>query len=222
MAVPQSRSRFWWWYFGIFIFLIGSSFVYSLWREHTLEPVVASINLKRPGVLRRSVRFLRVHPSRYHPGFHIALAVPTDEDWWSEGDQSAKIWAVDPPDVEIVVRDSDGEIILRERGPVSEANGWVVTGGGRPGETEVAIYKLTEFTGSPFERYDVVVRVVKNTSSRTVRSAHFYISAIKSYALLPNSIVTFLLVAVFAVSTPIVLIVRHLRHRRHRAPAAGA
>lgn len=196
--------------------------MYGLWRERTLEPITMPISLDRLGVLRRSVGFLRFYHSRYHPGFHIALAVPTDEEWWREGDRSAKIWTTGPPDVEIVVRDSDGSIILRERGPISEAHGWIVTGGGRAGETEVAIYKLTEFTGSPFKRYDVAVRVMKSTSSPSARSAHFYISAIKSYALLPNAIVTFLLVAAFAVSTPIVVSVRHIRRRRRRSTAAGA
>ncbi|HEX2120463.1 MAG TPA: hypothetical protein VHL59_02375, partial [Thermoanaerobaculia bacterium] len=194
----------------------------GVWREGTLEPLVIPIALDQRGVVRRSVGFLRFHTSRYHPGFHISLSAPTDDRWWREGDRSLEIWSHDPPHVEIEVRSSDGATILRESGPISEANGWIVTGGGRPGETEVAIYKLVEFTGSPFSTYDVLVRVVKSTSSRSAKSVTFYISAIKSYALLPNALATLLLVATFAVSTPIVMMVRYLRRRGRRSVVAGA
>lgn len=222
MAASQPRSRFWWWYVGIFVSLIAASLIYGFWRERTREPLVTPISVAQPGVARRSVGFLRFHNSRYHPGFHIALSAPTDEKWWREGDQSLNLWSDDPPEVEIEVRRSDGATVLRESGPISEANGWVVTGGGRSGETEVAIYKLAEFTGSPFATYDVGVRVMKGTSSQNARSVTFYISAIKSYALLPNALATLLLLATFVLSTPVVMMVRYVRTRRRRPRVAGA
>jgi hypothetical protein len=213
MAASRRKNRFWWWYVGVFVCLIAASLMYGAWRERTLEPLATPIALDRPGIVRRSVGFLRFHSSRYHPAFHIALSAPTDEKWWREGDQSLKIWSDDPPHVEIEVRNGDGVTILRESGRISEANGWIVTGGGRAGETEVAIYKLTEFTGSPFSTYDVIVRVVQGTSSYA-KSVTFYISAIKAYALLPNALTTLLLVSTFVIATPIVMMVRYRRRRR--------
>ena len=214
MAASRPRNRFWWWYVGVFVCLIAASVMYGVWREHTLEPLATPIAFDQPSVVRRSVGFLRFHSSRYHPAFHIALSAPTDDKWWREGDQSLKIWSDDPPHVEIEIRNGDGVTILRESGRISEANGWTVTGGGRPGETEVAIYKLTEFTGSPFSTYDVIVRIVKGTSSHSAKSVTFYLSAVKAYALLPNALTTLLLVSAFVVSTPIVMMVRYVRRRR--------
>jgi hypothetical protein len=214
MAASEPKSRFWWWYVGVFVCLIAASVMYGVWRERTLEPLAMPIAFDQPGVGRRSVGFLRFHSSRYHPAFHIALSAPTDDKWWREGDQSLEIWSDDSPHVEIEIRNDDGLTILRESGRLSEANGWVVTGGGRPGETGVAIYKLTEFTGSPFSTYEVTVRVVKGTSLHSANPVTFYISAIRAYALLPNALTTLLLVSTFVVSTPIVMMVRYVRRRR--------
>jgi hypothetical protein len=208
------RKRFWFWYFGVFLTLVSLSFAYGLWRESTLEPVITAVNVRSSGTYRTHTGVLRFHSSLYHPEFHIVLSEPTDERWWPEGDQTLKIWDGTPPLIDLEIRDSTGATVLKETGPVSASNGWTVTGGGRAGETYVAVYKLHRFKASPFRSYTATMRIIESSPSAAVASAEFCVSAIKAYALLPNVLLTLFLASLMLAGAPVVFVARWILARR--------
>lgn len=211
----MARARRIWLLFAIMsIGMLGGDLAYLNWRERSLEPLSAPIDLARPGTYTFDVSGF--HSSSYHPEFRLLLPFETDIHNWFPDDGYRQLWADSPPEVRIAVFDEDERRVLQEESTLTRSNGWIVTGALR--QSEVEVYKFAEFTGRMFGAYRVSLTVVRGSPLAASYRPHFEIAAIKAYALLP-SILSFMTLVATVLMVAVVIGIAHFRsHRRRRAP----
>lgn len=198
-------------YVAVFGTLIGLSIGYGVWRESTLEPFTATIDLSR--VKRHTFRVSGFFPSDYHFGLRVKLPDGVTPDaFWSFDDQDTKIWGPNPPILDVEVVNAAGSTVLRERSAIAENEGWTFSGGIHGSLVE--IYKFREFRGRLLGSYTVSVTVVR--PSQTVRHGEVFLSVVKAYVLLPNALFTVGLIILMIVGLPIMALIAWGR-RRQRA-----
>lgn len=195
-------------YFSTFAALTLLSVAYGLWRETTLEPFTATIDLTR--AKRHTFRVAGFFPSNYHFGIRVHMpAGVTPEQFWFAKDQDVQIWGANPPIIEIEVVDNAGETVLRERSAVTESEGWIFSGAVQG--SLVQIYKFREFRGRLLGSYTVSITVVR--PSQTVRQGEAFLSVVKAYVLLPNALLTVGLVLLAIAGLPVIAVVTWVRRR---------
>lgn len=202
--------RAWVAYFGVFGALIALSISYGVWRESTLEPFTAVIDLSRTE--RRTFQVSGFFPSDYHFGLRVNLPEGVSpEAFWFSDEQDTKVWGPTPPILDVEVADASGKTLLRERSAIVEDEGWVFSGAIHGSLVE--IYKFQEFRAKLLAPYTVSVTVLR--PSQTVRRGEAFLSVVKAYVLLPNALLTVGLISLMILGLPFMALVTWAR-KRHR------
>jgi len=213
-------GRTWLLFAAVSVVLLGVDFAYLKWRERSLEPLSAPIDLTRPG----SYTFVAkgFHASRYHPEFNLQLRFHTDVYSWFADDGYAQLWGNSPPQIRIEVHDQNGKTVLQETSALTRSEGWIVTGS--PPAPWVEVYKFSEFTAQMFGTYRVDFTVLRGSPNAASHQPRFEIAAIKGYAFLPASLGFVLLVVSLAIAAVVIFVVQLVgaRRRRKRAPNPAA
>lgn len=150
--------------------LLGSSWAYVAWREHSLEPLSVPVDLSKEGAYSFDVRW--THRSRYHPELRLQLpSVGDTEDWFGDS----------PPEVRIEVFDG-GRRVLVEQSKLTGSDGWGVTRD--VATSEVELYKPVDFEGRTLGSYSVSLTVVKGSPAASGYRPRFELSTNKGYVLL--------------------------------------
>lgn len=202
--------RRWLIYLATSVVVLAADFAYLNWREQSLEPLSASVDLSRPG----TYTFIAsgFHNSRYHPAFGLAIPFRTDFMNWFPSQDYSELWAGTPPEIELEIQDRSGFTVLKEMSALTRTDEWIVTGTG--GVTWVEIYKFAEFEAEMFRSYRVRLAVLRGSAQATTYRPTFRIAAIKSYALLPATLGFLALVVIVLVAGVFLAVTHFLGHRR--------
>ena len=192
------------------LLLVAADVAYLKWRERSLEPLSAPIDLTRPGTYVFDVGGF--HASRYHPEFRLQLPFATDEQPWFPDDGYDQLWSTSPPRVRIEIRAGTGKPVLLEETALTRSDGWIVTGA--LGGSEVEVYKFSEFDACMVCSYRVSLQVLSGSPAAASYQSHFEIAAIKAYALLPAVFGSVLLVALLVLSAIGIAIVQRVSAAR--------
>ena len=195
---------------------VGADLLYLRWREYSLEPLAASVDLTSPHEYHFKVSGF--HRSLYFPAFRLDLPMEAPLDW-NFGSKFNKLWGDSPPDILITVRDAGGQRVLQERGPITPENGWIVTGSSRAKAVEV--YKFAKFRATMFSSYTITLRVLRGSTSAGLAHPLFTITTIKSYALMPSVFFFLTLVAVVVVAALVIGIFQFGSYWDRRIEASG-
>jgi len=201
--------RAWVAYFSTFGALTLLSIGYGLWRESTLEPFTATIDLSRAE--RHTFRAAGFFPSDYHFGLRVYLPEGvTPERFWFAKDPDTQIWGANPPIIEIEVVDDAGKVVFRERSAIEEAQDWAFSGAIHGSLVE--IYKFREFRGRLFGSYKVSITVIR--PSQTVSEGEAFLSVVKAYVLLPNALLTVGLVLLAIAGLAVIAVIMWVGKRK--------
>jgi hypothetical protein len=167
------RQRYWRWYGLLAATAFAALTTYVYWRLQSCTPVQFAVHLDRDGTYRAYSRsFAR---ERYFLSFDALDTASTSAEWH---DETQSIWSGQPPRVEIEIRDSDGALVLSEKGPISRANGWTASSSANQ---LIDIYKFSEFVGAPFKQYAVSFTVAKPSAGGSGRSLKFQVRRLCNY-----------------------------------------
>ncbi|MFY9824592.1 MAG: hypothetical protein WAM82_24660 [Thermoanaerobaculia bacterium] len=201
----MSPRRVWFTYLVVVAAIFAIFLAWASWLSDTCVACSAPVRLDRPGAVRVEAR--RLANEEYGPSFVVAGPVPVDFEWYDQADQH--LWQGVPPEVEIEIEDGAGRVVLRERGTIQRDRDWIVSG--TAGAGPVDVYKLTHFTGTPFRKYSVTVKVLRGSPAASAYHVEFRLSRICEYEGLER-IAEFVLLALF-VPVVAVLIAVALRCR---------
>lgn len=210
--IAMQRRKAWLVFAAISILSIGTHLAYLEWRERSLEPLSASIDLTQPGSYTFAVKGF--HASEYHPEFNLQLPFPTDIHNWFSDDGYRQLWGDSPPKVHIDVVDQDGHTVLRETSTLTRRDDWIVTGS--PPAPWVEVYKLSEFEAKMFGSYTVTLTVVTGSPDAARYLPRFEVAAVQAYALLPATLGFILLLVGLALSAVVIGVVQFVNARRSR------
>jgi hypothetical protein len=196
--------RIWLWFVAVAVVLIGANLAFLRWRERSLEPLSAPVDLSRPSAY--TFVACGFHTSTYYPSFSLELPFRPDlRDWFPEADYR-RLWDALPPVVRITVHDARGHLVLSEESALTRSDQWIVTGA--PGTSYVEIYKFARFDGRLFERYRVTLRVLRGSPAAASFQPRFAIRTTKAYELLPAVLGFFLLLALLVIAAIVIGVVQ--------------
>jgi hypothetical protein len=211
----SKHGRVWVVFLLVGLLLVAADVAYLAWRERSLEPLSAPIDLTRPGTYVFNVRGF--HASPYHSEFRLQLPFATDEQPWFPDDGYQQLWSGSPPRVRVEIRDGAGQTLLLEESALTRSDEWIVTGA--LGASEVEVYKFSEFDACMVCSYRVSLQVLSGSPAAASYQPHFEIAAVKAYALLPAVMGFVFLVVLLVLSAIVIAIVQRVRARRDRNPA---
>lgn len=182
-------KRFWWWFGGVALLSFIGLNSYWYWRWTTFVPIVAPVDLEKPG-FKRLVKSSRFDDVEYHVGFDLDLPFSKSHRWVFDDANERRVWAdLQPAVIEIVIYDSRGNVVLRER--LTQADGWILTNGGdvsRPGaelgRSVASIYKFEPFRPHRFETYSVACQVIQPAPAMAGYQPILFVATVYEYVML--------------------------------------
>lgn len=212
--------RVWLTFAATAVLLLGADWGYLRWREQSLEPLSAPIDLTRPGSY--TFKASGFHASSYHPELRLQLPFRTDVHDWFLDEGYQQLWGDQSPTVRIAIFDNEGNRVFHDESALTRPGGWTVTGA--IGMSEVELYKSSGFSGEMFGSYDVSLEVVRGSARAASYQPTFEVATTKEYVLL-GPVLLFLTLVVILTAAVIAIAIIHLfvvRRRRRQTSRAAA
>ena len=138
-------------------------------------PVKMPVDLETTG-LALERRFEFRYADRYSYGFAFRPTFVADS--WHVADftsQEGRAWAELCPSIDLIIRDSNGKVVLRDSSKISRESGWSMTNGSQDGESPAEVYKFIPFTPDPRQRYHLTLNITEPCSGANALAPRFFI-----------------------------------------------